>query len=132
MLSNVVQNEKKDIHDQSLIVNRVPIRFDGRDCRLLTFTNLTSYKKLKEQEEMAQRIETMNASIHHEMLTPLAINVEVADRLKEQVQGDDLKDMAEVIVVNSKIVMFHANDLLDSKIMQNGKFEPSQTYQYVG
>jgi len=28
--------------------------------------------------------------------------------------------------------MFHANDLLDSKIMQNGKFEPSKTYQYVG
>ena len=43
---------------------------------------------------MAQRIETMNASIHHEMLTPLAINVEVADRLKEQVTSNDLKDMA--------------------------------------
>jgi len=72
----------------------VPVRFDSRDCKLLTFTNLTSYKKLKEQEEMAQRIETMNASIHHEMLTPLAINVEVADRLKEQVTSNDLKDMA--------------------------------------
>ena len=74
----------------------------------------------------------MNASIHHEMLTPLAINVELADRLQQQVTSDEHKDMAQVLIVNSKIIMFHVNDLLDSKVIQVGKFVPAKTHQYVG
>ena len=74
----------------------------------------------------------MNASIHHEMLTPLAINVELADRLQQQVTSDEHKDMAQVLIVNSKIIMFHVNDLLDSKVIQVGKFVPEKTHQYVG
>ena len=70
----------------------------------------------------------MTASTHHEMLTPLAINVEVAGRLIHQSDDGELKDMAQLILVNSKIVMLHANDLLDHKMIQNGNFVPSTTY----
>ena len=53
MLSNVILNEKTHAQDQSLIVNRMNIRFEDSDCTLITFTNITSYKQLKEQEEMS-------------------------------------------------------------------------------
>ena len=73
----------------------------------------------------------MTASTHDKMLNPLAINVEVAERLIQQSDDGELKDMAQVILVNSKIVMFHANDVLDHKMIQNGNFVPSKSYQFV-
>ena len=36
-----------------------------------------------------------------------------------------------MLVVNSKLVRFHANDLLDHRVIQSGKFVPSPTVSVV-
>ena len=33
--------------------------------------------------------------------------------------------MAETIVISSQYIMFHANDLLDSRIIEHGSFTPA-------
>ena len=41
------------------------------------------------------------------------------------------KDLAQMIVINSKLVRFHANDLLDHRVIQSGKFVPSLSVSSV-
>ena len=51
------------------------IDFNDKDCELLTFTDITIYKKFALQEQQSKMLATLNASVHHEMITPLNINV---------------------------------------------------------
>ena len=66
---------------------------------------------------MSQILATLNASIHHEMITPLSSNVEMANRLLESVKDHTHLEMARFMHVNSKLVLLHANDLLDQRII---------------
>ena len=67
----------------------------------------------------------MNASMHHEILTPLKVNIHIAEKLSKLEDTSQLKEMAQIISVSSKLVLFHANDLLDHRIFESGKFVPA-------
>ena len=67
----------------------------------------------------------LNASVHHEMLAPLKANLEIAMRLLKSLKREDRKQMARTIIISSQILMLHANDLLDIRIIENGSFEPN-------
>ena len=55
--------------------------FNEKECSLINFTDITSYKRLKQEEETNYLLRTLNSSVHHEMLTPLKANVDIAERL---------------------------------------------------
>ena len=59
------------------------------------------------------------------MLGPLKTNIEFAEYLIKHLHGSPLKKRAELILLASKMVLFHANDLLDLQIIQSGTFSPS-------
>ena len=65
--------------DRQIIVTRLNIDFNNKDCKLVTFTDITFKKKFEQQEEKSQLLATLNASVHHELITPLNINVHVAE-----------------------------------------------------
>ena len=67
---------------------------------------------------------TLSASVHHEMLGPLKINVEFATQLIKHITDVDLKKKAELILISSKLVLFHADDLLDLQFLQSNQFTP--------
>ena len=70
----------------------------------------------------------LNMSVHHEMLAPLKANVDIAERLiKHLVKHPAQKKMAETILISSQLVMLHANDMLDQRIIDNGNFVPLYT-----
>ena len=71
----------------------------------------------------------MNTTIHHEMVTPLNINVDVAQHIMQKLENKELKDLAQMIFINSKLIRFYANDLLDQRILKNGSFKPLRSYQ---
>ena len=67
----------------------------------------------------------LNASVHHEMLGPLKSNVLFAQKLiKGLKHGSRKKVMAQNIYISSQLLLLHANDLLDHKIIENGGFIP--------
>ena len=47
------------------------------------------------------------------MLGPLRSNIEFAEYLIDHIQDKALKKKAELILISSKLVLFHADDLLD-------------------
>ena len=92
---------------------------------------MTTAKRLKEQEEKAKLMSTLYQSVHHEMLSPLKNNVEAAVRLIRNLKDKHLREIAQIILICSKSVLLHANDLLDLKFLQNGKFEPAYVHGSV-
>ena len=58
------------------------------------------------------------------MLGPLKANIDISKRLASRLKDDELKKMAKLISVSSTLVLNHANDLLDYRILQLGTFEP--------
>ena len=57
------------------------LSFNEVECRVINFTDITSYIRLKHEEEVNNLLKTLNVSVHHEMVVPLKVNIEMADRL---------------------------------------------------
>ena len=55
--------------------------FDDYECQILNITDITSYKRLEQEKEKNRILKTLNASVHHEMLTPTKIIIEICKRL---------------------------------------------------
>ena len=51
------------------------------------------------------------------MVTPLNINVDVAQKIMEKRENKESQDLAQMIYINSKLIRFYANDLLDQRIL---------------
>ena len=70
-------------------------------------------KKLKHEEEKTKLMTTLYSSVHHEMIGPLKCNEEAAVRLIRGLKDDQLREQAQLILICSKQLNLHANDLLD-------------------
>ena len=117
--------------DRQIIVSRMEIIFNGKESQLLTITDITIYKKLEAQQIKNRLLTTMNASMHHEILTPLKVNIQICEKLSKLQDTAQLKEIAQIISVSSKLVLFHANDLLDHRIFESGNFAPAYLYSSV-
>ena len=122
---------EEQTEDQILLVKRINITFDNQECQMLNFTNITNFHKLKKEEETTKLLKALNTSVHHEMLTPLSTNVMIADRLKNSAESEQQKKMIMLIQTCSNLALFHANDLLDYRIIQNGSFSSTLTSESI-
>ena len=68
---------------------------------------------------------TLYSCVHHEMLGPLKSNEEAAKCLLAGLRDSNLIHLARVSLLCTKQVLLHANDLLDQKLLQNGRFTPA-------
>ena len=74
----------------------------------------------------------LNQSIHHEMIGPLKVNVEICDNLIKYLQENLVcLEMAKTIKVTSKLLLFHAHDMLDQRFLESGMFTPIYTHDSV-
>ena len=114
-----------------LLVKRISITFDEDECQMLNFTNITTFHKFKREEEKSRLLQALNTSIHHEMLGPLGTSVMIADRLMAAVDREEHKQMVKLVQTCSNLALFHANDLLDYKVIQHGSFTPTYTNESI-
>ena len=70
---------------------------------MLKFTDLTMYVQLKREEEKSRLLSALNMSVHHEMLTPLKANVDLASCLIKHLNQENgsawTREMAKAILV---------------------------------
>ena len=66
-----------------------------------------------------------NATVHHEMLSPLKSNVILSKRLLTQTKftNENVRDMVKTLCVSSELLLHHSNDLLDYRIIKNDGFQ---------
>ena len=70
-------------------------------------------------------LKLLNATVHHEMLSPLKSNVILSKRLLTQTKfaNENVRDMVKTLCVSSELLLHHSNDLLDYRIIKNGGFQ---------
>ena len=98
--------------DKTFIVKRVSVSFNDTECQVLNFRDITPFKQLKQEQDVSNLHKSLSASVHHEMIGPLRSNVQLAESLVESLTNDSLKKKAELVLITSKLVLFHADDLL--------------------
>ena len=130
-LYKMLDLEESSEEYQILLVKRMSVTFDDTECQMLNFTNITSFHKFKQEEQKSKLLQALNTTIHHEMLSPLTTNVMIADRLLKTVEKEQHLQLIRLIMTCSNLALFHANDLLDYKIIQNGSFQPTFTSESV-
>ena len=101
--------------------------FNESECQILNFTDITTYEKLKQQEDINNLLKTLNRTVYHEMIAPLKANIDISARLFRKLTDQKLKQMAQTITVSSNMLMLHAQDLLDQRIIEKGNFVPTYT-----
>ena len=91
--------------------------FNEKECQVLNFTDMTMYLKLKREEDKNKMLSALNMSVHHEMLGPLKVNVDASTHLIKHLNRENTnfltRNMAQTILVSSKLLLLHAHDLLD-------------------
>ena len=74
----------------------------------------------------------LNQSIHHEMIGPLKVNMDLCENMINHLQGNlECLEMAKIIKVTSNIILFHAHDMLDQRFLESGMFTPIYTQDSV-
>ena len=70
-------------------------------------------------------LKLLNATVHHEMLSPLKSNVILSKQLLRETtfEKEKVRDMIKTLSVSSELLLHHSNDLLDYRIIKNGGFE---------
>ena len=58
------------------------------------------------------------------MMGPLKANVLISKRLLANLKNTANEKMAKIIFASSQLLMHHANDMLDQRIIDNGGFVP--------
>ena len=108
---------------KTIIVKRTPMTFNDAQSSVISFTDITAYKRLQKEQEINNLLKTLNATVHHEMIVPLNVNLDMAIRLKKCLKKfpHELK-LVETILISSNIVLLHAHDLLDQRLIEKGTF----------
>ena len=111
-----------DVSPKTIIVNRMNLNFDDDSPSLLiNMTDISAYIGLKKQQEINTLLKTLNASVHHEMIVPLQVNVDMAKRLKKSLKKfPSEKRLAENIIISSQLVLLHSHDFLDKQLIEKG------------
>ena len=76
--------------------------FNGKECQILNFTDLTTYRRLEQEKEANNLLKTLNASVHHEMIAPLKGNIELLMRLLKGLKKHrEQKQMVSTIIITT-------------------------------
>ena len=70
-----------------MIVKKTDLIFNEKECQMLNFMDITSFKKLEAVKETNKLLKALNASVHHEMINPLKANAEMCERLLKSLQS---------------------------------------------
>ena len=121
----MMKNSRIRTKERTIIVNRTAITFNDTQCQMLSFADITPFKDLLKEKETSKLLKTLNESVHHEMMGPLSANVNLSQRLLKLVTDEYQKMIVKNIFIASQLVLLHASDLLDQRIIEQGGFTPS-------
>lgn len=117
-MRNILEPTEKQ-ESTSLIVTRMPLIFNNLECQVINFTDITTYKRLEKQEQTNSLLKTLNMTVHHSMIGPLKSNLALSMRLIRNLKKNVvMKEAAKSIFVTTQMLMLHANDLLDLRIIE--------------
>ena len=122
MLNPYLQDNGNDNESdrKTILVNRMDLIFNDKECQVLSFTDVTLFQHLKQEKQTNNLLKTLTASVSHEMLAPLNSTIEIAQMLMEECKSKRHEKMLKMIITANRLVMCHSNDLLDYNVLEYG------------
>ena len=74
--------------------------------------------------EQMKFLESLNATVSHEMMTPLNCIVAFAEKIAEDAEDGKISQSAGVISKTAKLLKMNLKDLLDRNLIEKGVLEP--------
>ena len=71
---------------------------------------------------MNELFKTLNTYVSYEMVNTLNHNIDLAEMLLKKLTSRTDKKIAKLILITSKMMLMHANDFMDHRILEKGKF----------
>ena len=123
LVESCIMKDERGEGSKTIIIKRSELLIDDKESTVINFTDITTYRRLKKQEETNSLLRTLNTTVHHEMLAPLKANIQICGRVLRLVRDQpQTKEMVQTLFVSSQMLMLHANDMLDQRIIENGSF----------
>ncbi len=110
--------------EKFLLVRHQPIVFEGQQCQMITVRDLTQYYVCKFANDQIGYLSTLNATVSHEMMTPLNCVVAFAEKIYADSKDSGVKGKASVISKTSKLLKMNLKDLLDRNLQEKGTLDP--------
>lgn len=116
-------NDEKDVY---LTFKLKKLRFDGEICEMLVMSNVTQSMKFERLCKDHEMLHILQASVSHNMRTPLNAITVCADMLLDIADlPPQCVSLLHPIRYASKILTCHVNDLLDFNLILKGEFKPT-------
>ena len=74
---------------KTIVVKRSKLKIDERECKVLSFSDITAYKQLRQKEETVKLLKDINETVHHEIMGPIKASVKISKRLMNQILNTD-------------------------------------------
>ena len=88
------EDDRVSNNDSTLILKRTKIFFNDKECIFLNFRDVSTFKRLKQEEKKSQLMTTLYSCVHHEMLGPLKNSFEASMRLIRSLTDQNLRQLA--------------------------------------
>lgn len=75
LVESCIMRDEVGNGSKTLIIKRSDLLIDEKESSVINFTDITTYRRLKKQEETNKLLRTLNTTVHHEMLAPLKANI---------------------------------------------------------
>ena len=110
---------------KTIIVKKMSLNFNDKQSTVINLTDVSAFYQLKQKEDANNLLKTLIASVHHEMVVPLKVNVEMAERLINNLAHMPAEvKLVENILIASNLVLMHAHDFIDQRLIEKGSFVP--------
>ena len=81
LVESCIMNDERGEGSKTIIIKRSELLIDDKESTVINFTDITTYRRLKKQEETNSLLRTLNTTVHHEMLAPLKANIQICGRV---------------------------------------------------
>ena len=77
----MMKANRNDDDERILILKRNDMIIDEKECQVVNFIDISTYRRLELEKENHAFLKTLNTTVHHEMLVPLQTNVQICKKL---------------------------------------------------
>lgn len=113
-------------------ISHQQLTFNSKPCTMLTIRDQTDFLKLENSENQNKMLSVLNATVSHEMMTPLRCIISFGEAAALDAKQPQQKRKIDLIVSTAKLLTCQFKDLLDRSLLEKGLIDPALEEADIG
>jgi signal transduction histidine kinase len=110
-----------------LIIRYQNLTYDNKDRHMLTIRDISKLRDLEKAESKNAYMNALNATVTHELITPLICILTFANGILKAVSDPFVQSQTKMILSSAKLMRLLVSDLLDRSKAELGKLTFSKS-----